>query len=312
MSTDPNQPPPPEFIQALQAFQKASEGNNTEQMEAAALNAMAMAVQEAQKNPTPQMLLKQEAVECEARGDWQAAESCYRRILPLEEATGNALLISKAHQDLSRFFFLLDDLDRAEASAKSATASARLADNSTMLCVMLENDVHCALRRSNLALALELASEAVAIIESGPVSANLRSRACVTRAQCRLANGDVAGAESDLLQTRPDLIDKATSPVFAGVHSRVAKWWEVTADLRTYKGDHVGARGAWTEAVKSRRHVASLPQVAGPYTLAALARTLLRFSKALNAAGDPSGAENASAEAQRIWSEIDLPNLPAA
>jgi tetratricopeptide (TPR) repeat protein len=311
MSADSNQPRP-EFVQAIEAFQKASVGNNTEQMEAAALNAMAIVTEEAQKNPTPQMLLKQEAAECESRGDWHAAETCYHKIVPLEVATGNPLLISKAHYDLSRFFFLLGDLERAEISAKAATAAARLADAPPMLGVMLENQVHCALRRSNSALALELASETMAIIEAGPGSTNLRSGAWVTRAQCRLENGDVAGAESDLLEVKPQLIDKSTSPVFAGVHSRVAKWWEVTADLRAHKGDHEGACEAWTEAVRIRRHVASLPQVAGPYTLASLARTLQRLAQALNAAGDPGGAEDASAEARRIWSEIGLPQLSSA
>jgi hypothetical protein len=173
--------------------------------------------------------------------------------------------------------------------------------------MMLENQVHCALRRSDFAFALELASETVAITETERIFVNQRAGASVTRAECRLADGDVEGAESDLLAARPDLIDKPVSPIFAGVHSRVAQWWEITAQVRARKGDDPGACEAWAEAVKSRRHIASLAQVAGPYTLTALARALFRLSKSLNAAGDPAAAETALTEARRIWSGIGLP-----
>lgn len=278
-------------------------------MEAAALRAFQMAMDEAEKNPTPQILLKEEAAQCEARGDWPGAESRYHKALALEKPTGNQGLISKAHLDLSRLFFLLGDLDRAELSAKAATAAARQAVIAPMLCMMLENQVRCALRRSDFALALELASEAVAIMEAqtGRIFANQRAGAWVTRAECRLAAGDLTGAEEDLLAARRDIIDKRISPIFAGVHLRVARWWEITARVQAHKGDDSGACEAWGEAVNRRRHIASLSQVAGPYTLAALARALFALSKALDAADDPDGAKTAATEARRIWSEIGLP-----
>ena len=302
--SDHQKPPPPEFLQAINSFQQATDSNNTEQMEAAALAALEIGMAEAEKNPAPKILLRHEAAECAARGNWSATEACYRKLLTLEEADGNAGLIAKVHLDLSRLFFLRGDLDCAEASAKAATCAARDADNSPMLCVMLENQVLCALHRSDNARALAFAEEAVAITKTERIFDNLRAGAWVARAQCRLAIGDVTGAESDLLSARPMIIDKPISPLFAGLHGRVAKWWEVTAELRAHQGDHRSACEAWVEAVKTRRHIASLPQVAGPHTLAALARTLSRSSKAYQVAADPAAAESALDEARCIYSQI--------
>ena len=131
--------------------------------------------------------------------------------------------------------------------------------------------------------------------------------AWVTRARCRMASGDLAGAESDLAACKPILLDHKISPIFAGFHSRAAGWWEVTAESRTRNGDVRDACEAWAEAVKCRRHVASLPQVSGPYTLAALARALRRLGEELEAAGKPEDGQTPMAEALRIWCELGLP-----
>jgi tetratricopeptide (TPR) repeat protein len=295
------------LLRALEAFQQGVEANNTEQVEAAALVAMAAAAAEAEKNPTPELELKQEAGECEAHGDWAGAEACYRKVLALEQATGNGGAIFKAHYDLSRLFLLIGDLDKADAGARAATAAARLAKVFPVLAMALENQAICALRRSDHAGALEAASEAVAAVEPGRIHDGSRAGALVTRARCRMASGDLPGAESDLAACKPILLDREVSPIFAGLHSRAAGWWEVTAESRTRNGDLRGACEAWAEAVNRRRHVASLGQVSGPYTLAALARTLRRLGEAFDAAGKPEDGKTTQAEALRIWCELGLP-----
>ena len=98
------------LLRALEAFQQGVSANNSEQVEAAALNALGAAAEEAEKNPTPELELKQEAAECEAHGDWAGAEACCRKVLALEEAAGNGGLRCKAHYDLSRLFLLIGDL----------------------------------------------------------------------------------------------------------------------------------------------------------------------------------------------------------
>jgi hypothetical protein len=302
-----NAGPPEGFPRAIEEYRDGATTNNKQQMEAAILNALLLAAEAAEKNPSPSILLKLEAAECEARADWAGAVTCRRKVLAVEQATGKAALVSKAHQDLSRLFLLLGDLEQAASSARAATAAARQADIFPVLVMALENEVVCALRRSDCASALEAGEAAVAAIKDEPIFDGLRAGALVARARCRLAAGDLAGAESDQAASRPVLVENEVSPLFAGAKSRTARWWEVTAALRTQQGDLHGACEACAETVKIHRHVSSLPQASGPYTQAALARALERSGEALEAAGNPEAAKAEKAEARRIWSELGLP-----
>ena len=87
------------------------------------------------------------------------------------------------------------------------------------------------------------------------------------------------------------LLEREISPFFAGVHSTVAAWWKVAGSLCAQRGEMDAAVENWSRALERRRHVASLPQVAGPHTLSILAHTLIGFAKALEAAGRPMEAE---------------------
>jgi tetratricopeptide (TPR) repeat protein len=296
------------FRRSIEAYQKGVEANNTEQIEAAALHALAASAEIAEKEPRPELTLKLEAGKCEGRGDWAGAEALYHQVLGLEEASGNLGLIAKAHYDLSKLFLLIEDLDKADAAARKAAETARRADIFPLLVISLENLAVCELRRSNFAGALAAASEALSAIESGRMFDSMRAAAFVVRARCRLASGDIAGAENDLSEARPVLLEREVSPIFAGISGRVAAWWEVTAGIRASQSDLPGACEAWAEAVKCRRHVASLPHVSGPYTLATLARSLVRQGKAMEASGDREAGKASREEAARIWCELGLPD----
>ena len=303
---EPNSASMDKFMRGLDAFQKSVSARNAEQVEAAALDILAAAAEHAEQNPTPQLTLRLAAGECEARGDWAGAEACYRKVLALEEATGNCSLISNTHLDLSNLFRLIGDLEQADACVRAATVAARQSGVFPLLVMVLVNQVSFALARSDVATALEAASEAVAAVEAGPGYDGLRASALVARARCRMAAGDWSGGESDLAASQPILLDPHVSPVFAGAHSRAAGWWEVTAGARAHRGNLAGACQAWAEAVQIRRHVASLGHVAGPYTLAALARALRGSGEALEAAGNSEDARAALAEARRIRCELGL------
>jgi hypothetical protein len=122
-----------------------------------------------------------------------------------------------------------------------------------------------------------------------------------------MASGDWAGAERDLVASKLLLLNSAVSPLLAGAHGRVAQWWEATAENRAHKGDLEGAHEAWEEAVKTRRHVASLAHVSGPYTLASLAYALEQLGRTYEAAGKSGEASTALEESRRIRSELSLP-----
>jgi hypothetical protein len=301
-----NPPRMDEFMRALDAFQKGMSDDNPEQVEAAAVSAFQIVVEEAEKNPSPALVIGMEAGECEARGDWAGAEACHRKVLALQEATGNFGLIFKAHHDLSRLFLLLGDLQRADAAAGAATTAARQANLSAVLVMALENQASCSLRLADYAGAVKSASEAVATVEPGSTFTGMRAGALVIRARCRLTSGDLEGATQDLATARP-IIDRDVSPILAGCYARSAGWWEVTAGIRAQQGDPVGASEAWAEAEERRCHVASLSHVSGPYTLAALARSLQGLGEALEATCKSEESKAALSEAQNIWRELGLP-----
>ncbi len=315
---DPSGPPQPEpdspemdrFVRGLEAYQKSDQAGNLEQTEAAAMEMFAAATEHAEKHPTPQMTLKLEAVECEGRGDWAGAEASYRKILALEEEAGNLAAIAKAHYDLSSLFLLAGDLDNADTSARAAVSAARRSGPFPLSVMVLEQQAGCALARSDHAAALAAASEAVAAVEEGPLYDFMRASTWLLRARCRMAAGDWAGGASDLAASQPILLGRELLSIAAGSHSRAARWWELTALARAHESGLQEASQAWARAVQIRRYVASLSHVAGPYTLAALARSLHGLYEALETAGKPEDSKAARAEARRIWSELGLQEQP--
>jgi tetratricopeptide (TPR) repeat protein len=296
-----------EFRRAIEDFQKGAESRSPGQMEAAAISALTAATELAEKNPTPDLELKQRADDCESRGDWAGAEARYRQALEYVQSQANPGMVSKAHHDLGRLYQLIGELDKAEESARAAIAAARQARLFPLLVMGLELQASCALKRSDGAGALKAISEALSVIEPGPIYEGMRAGALVARARCRMASGDWAGAERDLIASKLLLLNSTVSPLFAGAHGRVAQWWEATAENRAHKGDLEGALEAWEEAVKSRRHVASLAHVSGPYTQASLADVLKKFGQACEAAGRTEDASRAMTESDSIRSELRLP-----
>ena len=298
--------PPPGLLRAIEAFQKGAEANNNEQMEAAALNALAIATSEAEKNPSPELILLQQAADCEARGEWSAAEAKHREVLKLAEDAGQPASTASAYYHLSKLFLLIGDVGRAEECVERGLISARQAEAFPLQFMALSQKAASALSRADYVTALDAANASVAVIDPGRMHDGMRAGALVLRARCRLGCGDLAGCQSDLRAAKPVLVDADTSLLFAGSQSRIAGWWEVTARARAQEGDLEGACDAWLEAVQKRRHVHSLSHVTGPHTLAALARALGKLAEALEAAGRIDSAKNSQAEAQRIWRELGL------
>ena len=310
------QPSPPDgtskgpdaaFLSAILAFQKAATGKNAEQAEAAAWDALRLAAERAENDPSPLMRLTRKAGECEANGDWAGAEAAYREALSSLEAAEQPVLMVKAHVDLSRLFGLLGQWDKASDCARVATAIARRTDIPWVQVLALRAEATCALARSDNADALRAATEAVELHSTDPIFELSRAQVLVLRARCFEEGGEIDAAERDLTAAKEDLFGPMSSPLFAGMQAAGASWWATTARIIARKGDLETAAEAWSSAVKLQRHVASLPQAAGPYTLEALASALQFQGEALRAIGQPDEAEKALAEARRIRSELGLP-----
>jgi len=288
----------------VKAYQAAVELGDTEAMEAAAMQFMAFACEQSEKDPSADLKLKLEAHEHEMAGDWQKAAEAYRQALALAEAENNAALISNAHHDLSSLYALLGQMQRALEEAKEASEAARRAEITPLLTRSLENQAHCWLRLGETASALAAANEIFSALEDGKMSDTPRARALVLRARCYAAMQETTPARDDLNRAWPLLAAMAGAAMFAGVHSGLAGWWEVTASLRNLDSDLRGAVDAWREAVERRRHVSQLPQLEGPYKFAWLANTLDRLGKALLAVEDLAGADETFRESREIRQRI--------
>jgi hypothetical protein len=264
------------------------------------------AADEAEKNPTPDLLLMQTADECEARGDWVGAEKARQEVLVLQERSGNLGLIAKAHLDLSGFWSLLGKSDAARTAALAATAAARRAELDVLISMTLGNEAECALKNDDVSSALTAAAEAVQLIEPGKLYDHMRARALLTRARCLLASGDLAGAERDLDASRELLRARWKSAIAAGPISAEARWWEVNGSLEAKKGHGSTAVESWKQAVEKRRQITQSPFIGGPRAMAALARSLQELADALTRIGDSTGAETVFAEARQIRREIGL------
>jgi ATP/maltotriose-dependent transcriptional regulator MalT len=286
-----------EFEKVIQSYTDAVSRDRPEEARDAAMEALLMAGKEALKNPTSSLLLKEEAGNCEAKGDWTGAEAAYRKVLALEEASGNFGLIAKAHMDLCRLLRLRGRLDEARQFALQAAEGARRAQIFPVLVMALDLEACCALDRGDSGAALAAASEGFQVIEPGKIFDLMRAKALVTHARCSLASGDPATADSDLA-TSWELLQarvSALSPLLT-----LADWWEVKSQLEEQRGNVEPAREALTRAGGYLR------QMQGPYARFAVARVLHESSRLSKQAGDLLAAEQASNEAEAIRNDLRL------
>jgi len=287
-----------QFQKVIGSWAEATSAGKGEEANAAAMQALMMAAEEAVKNPTPSLLLKQKADDLETQRDWSGAETVRREVLAVEEASGNPGLVAKAQMDLCRLLRFLGRADEAWQFACAATASARRTEILPVLVMALETEAFCALDRGDSARALAAASEAVQFIEPGKVHDGMRAKALATRARCLLANDDSPGAESDLAACWELIQARPHSLTMPGPILTLANWWEVKSQLEERRGNLEGAREALDRAIAQRR------QMQSPFALLALARALEKLGELSRAAKDPAGAERALDEAKSIRKDL--------
>ena len=299
--TEGEQPFMKRFEQTIADYAQAAEGGNSEEADRIAMQALMMAAEEAQRNPTPSVIAKEEAAECESQSDWAGAEAAYRRALALEEATLSFGLIAKTQMDLSKLLRLVGRLGEAWEFAGAATSSARQAKVFPVLVMALENQLRCAEARGDPEAALAAASEAVEVIEAGRVYDSMRARALVNRARSRMMSDDLERASLDLASSHELLAGPTVSKKLLGPMVALSNWWEVKSQVLEKQADIHGALEAMTKAIELTR------PMEGPYARFALARALDRLGALSLQMGDSEGAERAGAEAKGIRQELRLP-----
>jgi tetratricopeptide (TPR) repeat protein len=296
------------FEEVIGSWAEATSAGKAEDAQAAAMRAMIMAAEEALRNPTPEILLKNEADHLESKGAWAEAEALRRKILDLVEPSENMeeswrhfARIANGQMALSSLLRLLGRDDEAWQFACAATVSARRAKIVPLLVTALMGEAGRALDRGDTEKALAAASEALQVVKPGKLFDHERARALTTRARCLLAHGDPKGAELDLASARDLLPENSGSGMLLGIIWTVANWWEVKSRLEERLGNPFYAREAITTAIEHYR------QCIGPHALMALARALESLGAISQADGDEARATQSLSEAASIREGLHLP-----
>ena len=296
-----------DFEQAIRSYAKATEAGDTVEALQAALSAFKMAANEAARNPTPDLQLAQEAEGYEEAGDWSAAEAAYRQLIEISSQAGTPGLITKPQMELSQLLRLIGRLDEAWEFALAATASARASELSPLIAMALENEAMCALERGDSSRALEASSQAVAVLEPGRLTAHMRARALIHRAECLLACPDAESAENDLNASWKILGQEPLSSILPGPIATRTKWWEVRGKLDLEAGNLSQAAEALTKAIEYRRQRIEVQCHTSPYAAAALAKVLEALGDVAQQRGDPAAALDAALEAKVLREQAHLP-----
>ncbi|HEY5910549.1 MAG TPA: hypothetical protein VJA21_08095 [Verrucomicrobiae bacterium] len=303
----PNEAVPPEFLKALESYAEAVNADDREKADEAALKTFIMAAQQAMAHPTPELELAEQADRCLRAGDWAGAEDAYRKVLAIQQQTGNPGLAAKPRMDLSGLFRLLGRLDEAREMARAATESARKSELYPLIAMALRNEVGCALAQGRTDEALAAASEALRVIHPGKMAALMRALAHTDRAECLLAKGQLEAADQDLRAGWDILGSGSLSRIGTGPVVALAKWCEVQAQLQVRKGNLEEAVVSLQKAIEHRRGGVDRSCDPSPFAFAALARDFERLAEIRKQMGDPPGQEQALVEANETWKKVRLP-----
>jgi tetratricopeptide (TPR) repeat protein len=295
------------LVRLFANYSEALEDGRMADAETTVMEVLALAAEDTSVSTNPDLALRTEAHRLEDEADWPGAEAVYRKILALPETATNHFLRYHAHTDLSALHSLLGRHETALEDARAATHAARCEEMRPLLFTALETQARCALRRDQVSEALTAVAEVLQKLGDGVVHDLERARVLVVRAACRGAMGDWTAAEKDLQESWKLLEPQAAAAMFAGVHSGLARWWAVTAKMRVARGDGKGSARAWRDAVERCRHVATLPQLEGPYARHHLAQMLHALGRALESIGNSAEAESAFTESRAIRQAIGLP-----
>lgn len=312
MSDCAEQPIQDRFEELFEAYRDAVEQGDVEAQESIGAECLMLASEHAEICESENLRLTLEAREHEEAARWPEAEAAHRRALALAETENDDWAAYKAHADLSALYDLLGQGAKALEEAQAAVEAARKVDLNILLSMALNLLARSLLSANDPRGALGVAEESVRVCGDDRMYDLPRARALVLRARCTIevaaVGGDgIASALADLDRAWDLLAPVSQVPLFAGVQSMLAGWWEVTAQLRKIECDDPAAAHARGKAVEFRRRVSEAPQCEGPYLFNQLAEALHQHGLALLATGDSDGAASASAESRAIRQRLGLP-----
>lgn len=294
----------------LNEYQEASEAEDPQAIEAAALSMLEHASEQATEEPNAYLQAAEAAANFANAGDWSNAEATYQQALTIAESQNLPGRIFKAYEDLSQLYSLLNREEEALAAAYLALEAAKNSEITHLHAMALQGIGICLLRQSRDAEALQYTDEQLRILPNKAPYKLARARALVVRARCYIRQNQIARAEQDLADAWPILEPMAEAATLAGYQSGLASWWEADAEIKRSRRDLEGAAASLRQAVERRRIVSQCSQLEGPYRFASLARTLNKLGNALTEIGDTQGAKSLFSESQVIERLTGLPPSP--
>lgn len=236
--------------------------------------------------------------------DWLGAESYYKDQLARSTSAWER---SGRHSHLAALYSLLGREEEALEQARAAREAVRDDDMEIVQGTVLSKLAVCANRANRWCEAEAAAKEGLTIVADRPTCRLERVKCLIALARSELETGQKEEAAKRLSLAWELLEPQVDWHEFAGIQAVVADWWTVIACQHSANQPTEAAHDALAEAIVVRRRVVDAPMTEGPWARAALAESLLGYSKQLAIAGRPYDAQQAKQEAQEIRESLGLP-----
>lgn len=288
------EPIDPKFVALVERHVVATNEGRIEEADALGAEIMAYAAEQAQANPTPELLRIMLADRAIEDGEWEVARQFYEE--DLTEALQNELplarygLSSHCKLKLAALESLRGQNLTALELAREAAAFAQLADIEISWLAAVDQFGGYAVRAGRPQEAIVAIDEALAASNPSNMYAQVRAQLWTRRAEASFELGQHDIARRNLASAR-SAIEPLAAWQAAGIRAVVARGFVQEARLAAAAGDWPTTRIAWEKAVEIYRQLAEYWDHNRRST-DRLAETIAEFAAAAEAAGESKLAQS--------------------
>jgi tetratricopeptide (TPR) repeat protein len=305
---DKNEPSP--FQARIAEYTKAVNEGRDQETQGMLMEMLLAAGAEAMADPSPDLIWKNIANECEELGNWAAAEDAHQKSLVWAKEHPNPAFALKPHLDLASFYEMVGRKDEALPHIERALELARKSEIESLVRMALDAKISPDLAPGILE---EISAEAEAAFKKLPperIYHPTKAFFLLIQARCMVELRNYDAAEKYLADTR-EFIGETNQNGFLvgyqGFHARVAA---VMARIHAARGETEQAICAFSETIARQRTIGEQPQVAGVRTRYRTACALRTFGDYLEKGGRMAEAKQVREEAKQILDELKLPDGP--
>jgi tetratricopeptide (TPR) repeat protein len=305
--SDFEEPETSRFEARIVEYTRAVNEGRGKEVEGMLLEMLMAAGAEAMANPSPDLVWKMIAGECEELGNWAAAEDALKKSLELAKEHSNPAFALKPHLDLAGLYEMLDRKEEALRHVEAALELARKSEIESLLRMALEAKIAPGLTPETLEAILAEAGSALQRLPPERIYDTTKAFFLLIQARCMVELRNYEAAEKYLVDTREFIGETNQSGFlvgYQGFHARVAA---VMARIHAGRGETEQAISAFSETIARQRTIGEQPQVAGVRTQYRTACALRIFGDYLEKGGRMAEAEQARREAKQIFQELKLP-----